>query len=274
MQPSDVERLTKMKVRWLYAAEVDPASLQVFIRRQLEELVNDESVGLRERFQKLNEVVREILASAFDGNDTDELIRSATYTSDLAVRLLCQDELLAGDLISLMHHDYQTVTHSLNVSYMMVYLAQQMQVAKDDELTSLAAAGILHDIGKLSISERILHKTDRLQRREMRVAQKHPALGMRRLSQRSDLSFAQLMVIYQHHERQDGSGYPVGAVGDEIHPWARACSVVNVFESLVSNRPYRPRYPLAEAILLMDRQLAAGLDQDMYQCWKHLILKK
>ncbi|PQO45519.1 HD-GYP domain-containing protein [Blastopirellula marina] len=274
MLPEDLERLEKSKVGWLYSPNVDQGEMQLYIRRKLDMLVRDNNISVRDRFRKLNDVVEGILSSAFEMDDTDEVMRSSAYVASMAVRLLCQDELTAGDLISLLHHDFQAVTHSLNVAYMMVRLAREMRMVADDELTSVAVAGILHDIGKLSVSERILNKSQRLQRREERVAQKHPAHGFRRLCERTDISFGQLMVVYQHHERTSGKGYPVGAVGDEIHPWARLCSVVNVFESLVSNRPYRRRYPLTEAFQIMDGPLSKGLDQEIYRCWKHLILKK
>ncbi|WP_207394574.1 HD-GYP domain-containing protein [Bremerella alba] len=274
MKSEDLQRLTETKTNWLYATDIDHEQMQRFIRRKLDQLIRDETLSLRDRFGRLNQVVEGILASAFESDDTDEVMRSAGNISAMAVRLLCRDDMTAGDLISLLHHDYQTVTHSLNVSYMMVALARDLRLVGNDELPSVAAAGILHDIGKLSVSERILTKSDRLQRREQRIAQKHPALGFRRLGKRTDISFAQLMVVYQHHERTNSKGYPVGATGEEIHPWARLCSVVNVFESLISNRPYRGRYSLTEAISMMDQHLSDGLDQEMYQCWKQSIRKK
>lgn len=274
MQPEDLQRLIESETNWLYATDIDHEEMQRFIRRKLDVLIRDETLSLRDRFGKLNQVVEGLLTSAFQTNDTDEVMRSAGNISSLAVRLLCRDDMAAGDLISLLHHDYLTVTHSLNVSYMMVALARDLRLVGNDELTAVATAGILHDIGKLSVSERILTKNDRLQRREQRVAQKHPALGFRRLGKRTDVSYAQLMVVYQHHERTNGKGYPVSAVGDEIHPWARLCSVVNVFESLISNRPYRARYSLNEALSMMDQHLSDGLDQEMYQCWKQSIRKK
>lgn len=274
MVPEDLERLVQSNVCWLYTPEVDQGEMQLYIRRKLDHLVNDNSLSVRDRFNRLNEVVEGILGSAFEVDETDELMRSSAYVASMAVQLLCQNEMTAGDLISLLHHDYLTVTHSLNVAYMMVTLAREMRMVSDHELQAVAVAGILHDIGKLSVSERILNKSQRLQRREERVAQKHPTHGFRRLCQRTDISFGQLMVVYQHHERTTGKGYPVGVVGEEIHPWARLCGVVNVFESLISNRPYRRRYPLTEAFQIMDGPLSVGLDREMYQCWKQLILKK
>jgi len=274
MEPEDLQRLCQSQTNWLYATDIDHEQMQRFIRRKLDRLIRDETLTLRDRFKRLNEVVAGLLESAFESDDTDEVVRSAGHISAFAVRLLCRDEMTAGDLISLLHHDYQTVTHSLNVAYMMVALARQLRLVGDDDLPAVAAAGILHDIGKLSVSDRILSKNDRLQRREQRIAQKHPALGLRRLGKRTDISFAQLMVVYQHHERTHGGGYPVGAVGDEIHAWARLCSVVNVFESLISSRPYRARYSLTDAISMMDQHLSDGLDQEMYRCWKQSIRKK
>ncbi|MBI1247792.1 HD domain-containing protein [bacterium] len=274
VMPDDLAKLHQANTKWLYAQDLDPKEMQMLVRRKLDELVRDESNSVRDRFFKLNTYVQDVLASAFQSDSPDEILDTASEIALLAVRLLCRDEMNAGDLISLLHHDFQTATHSLNVSYMMVSLAREMQLVPENELQSVAVAGLLHDIGKLSVSDRILTKGDRLLRREQRIAQKHPALGFNRLARRIDISFAQLMVVYQHHERTHGKGYPVGAVGDEIHPWARACSVVNVFDSLISNRPYRKRYPLAEAIVMMDQHLSEGLDREMYQCWRQYILKK
>ena len=69
----------------------------------------------------------------------------------------------------------------------------------------------------------ILTKPGKLTDAEFEIVKTHPTVGFRRLCKRTDLSFAQLMMVYQHHERLDGSGYPLGICGSEMHPWARIC---------------------------------------------------
>ena len=87
----------------------------------------------------------------------------------------------------------------------------------------------------------------------------------------SDLDEGQLMMAYQHHERLDGKGYPVGCVATDIHPWARLCSVVDVFEALTSQRPYRTPMPRSKALMLQQRDSGTAFDPEMFACWKNII---
>ena len=91
------------------------------------------------------------------------------------------------------------------------------------------------------------------------------------LIERDDLSFGQLMMTYQHHERMDGSGYPVGCLGDEIHPWAKLCAIVDVYEALTSNRPYRSPMTPKTALTLLDKGEGTEFDPEMLKCWRQLI---
>jgi HD-GYP domain-containing protein (c-di-GMP phosphodiesterase class II) len=82
------------------------------------------------------------------------------------------------------------------------------------------------------------------------------------------------MMVYQHHERLDGNGYPVGVVGEGIHYWAKLTSVVDIYEALTANRPYRRGMPPKEAFAIMDRQSGPALDPELYQCWKKTIVQR
>ncbi len=99
----------------------------------------------------------------------------------------------------------------------------------------------------------------------------HPVLGFRKLAHREDLFEGQLMMAYQHHERLDGKGYPVGCVESDIHPWAKLCAVVDVFEALTSQRPYRTPMPRSKALMLQQRDSGTAFDPEMLACWKSII---
>ena len=83
---------------------------------------------------------------------------------------------------------------------------------------------------------------------------------------RGDLTWDQLMLIYQHHERLNGSGYPVGLCGDEVHEWARICAVADVFDAMTSDRPYRKPDSVEEACGLFVR-FSEEYDKEMVECW-------
>ena len=79
------------------------------------------------------------------------------------------------------------------------------------------------------------------------------------------------MMVYQHHERNDGTGYPVGLRGDDMHPWAKLCAIVDVFEALTSQRPYRTPMTHQKALDVLKRESGSALDPEMLQCWISII---
>jgi HD-GYP domain-containing protein (c-di-GMP phosphodiesterase class II) len=150
-------------------------------------------------------------------------------------------------------------------------LAMRLGITAKSELRQIAVGAMLHDLGKLGIPESILTKPGMLDDRELDLVKSHPVLGFRKLCRRSDLNYGQLMMVYQHHERMDGLGYPVGSAADEIHAWTRICSVVDVFEALTSNRPYRAHLRIDEVLGLMDLSSGTRFDRGVYECWKATI---
>ena len=97
--------------------------------------------------------------------------------------------------------------------------------------------------------------------------QMHPLRGFVDLRTSCNVGFEQLLMVYQHHERIDGKGYPVRLVGDEIHPWARMLTVVDVFDALTSKRPYREAMRLSDALDFLERGAGTHFDKEMVQCW-------
>jgi HD-GYP domain-containing protein (c-di-GMP phosphodiesterase class II) len=126
---------------------------------------------------------------------------------------------------------------------------------------------MLHDIGKRFIPASILTKPARLDPAERAIVELHPIRGYEELQHRPDLSFGQLMMVYQHHERIDGTGYPVGIQGDEIHPWAKLAAVVDVFDAMTGNRPYRRPASVKFALNYIHQNLGTHFDSEAGQCW-------
>jgi putative nucleotidyltransferase with HDIG domain len=133
--------------------------------------------------------------------------------------------------------DRYTHGHSENVMKYTVVLAKQLGLS-DTEIENVKYAGLLHDIGKIGISEFILNKPSRLTPYEFDEIRKHPEVGAKIIA---DVPFLRPLVplVLHHHEYFDGSGYPDGIGGEEIPFGARILSVADVFEAMTSNRPYR-----------------------------------
>jgi putative nucleotidyltransferase with HDIG domain len=133
--------------------------------------------------------------------------------------------------------DRYTHGHSENVMKYTVVLAKQLGLS-DAEIENVKYAGLLHDIGKIGISEFILNKPSRLTPYEFDEIRKHPEVGAKIIA---DVPFLRPLVpfVLHHHEYFDGNGYPDGIGGEEIPFGARILSVADVFEAMTSNRPYR-----------------------------------
>ncbi len=267
----DLQRLIDRGVKRLYVSLDDHEYYQEYLRNNFVTILNDEGLSVKHRFGCLNEVVRDILAEAFSRRDTTKTVEASKQLASQTVELICRDEMTAADLMQILHHDYYTFTHSANVAYFCVLLARASGITDRCCLEQIATGALLHDVGKLEITERILKKRGRLDDAERQNIERHPIVGLELLAQREDMNFAQLMMVYQHHERLDGSGYPVGISERKIHPWAQLCAVVDIYEALTSHRPYRSALPQEDAIAILDRQAGTKLNQGLWQCWKTII---
>jgi putative nucleotidyltransferase with HDIG domain len=154
---------------------------------------------------------------------------------------LAYDATIEGWSKALDFRDKETEGHSQRVTELTLHLARLMNY-RDEDLVHVRRGALLHDIGKMGIPDRILLKPDKLTDEEWVVMQKHPGLAYEMLSPIAYLHNA-LDIPYCHHEKWDGSGYPRGLKGEEIPQSARIFAVVDVWDALRSDRPYRAAWP-------------------------------
>ena len=266
IRKTDLDRLEDAGVTALYIQRQARARYQTYLREHLDDWLRDPALPSATRAAVLNEVVRDVLRDSFSRGQTDAVVGQARQLGERAAALLTSEPILFQDIVRVLHHDYGTFTHSANVCYLAVLLGIELGMPADD-LVQIAVGGLLHDLGKLDISDRILMKEGPLDELEWREIRKHPTTGFLKLCHRTELSLGQLMMVYQHHERTDGSGYPVGIVGNEIHPWARLCAIVDVYEALTSHRPYRHSLSQETALGVMSKNGNQKYDQEMLACW-------
>lgn len=146
--------------------------------------------------------------------------------------------------------DPETASHSARVAVYSRDIAQQMGLSQEDQ-SRVHLAGLLHDVGKVGVPDEILLKPGRLTDEERRIMQRHARLSAEAVQ--GIPGFGDLVrMIYAHHERLDGSGYPEGTYGEEVPLGARILGVADTFEALTSNRPYRPGRPAGEALIVFE----------------------
>lgn len=144
----------------------------------------------------------------------------------------------AFDMVqNLRHYDDSTYAHSMNVGLLCNVFADWLEFGEDEKKT-LTVAGILHDIGKTRVPLEIIQKPARLSEEEYQIIKKHTEYGFAILTE-NKLDYHIRYTALQHHERMDGSGYPLGLAGDHIDEYARIVSIIDVYDAMTSPRVYR-----------------------------------
>ncbi len=173
---------------------------------------------------------------------------------------------LTLDLTDLRSFDDYTYAHSVNVAVISCVIGFGLKL-NEENLQDLVTAALLHDLGKLSIPQEILNKPGRLTQEEYQIMKSHPLLSYEMIKERWDLSAQIKIAVLYHHENVDGSGYPEGLEGIEQTLFTRILHVADVYDALVSRRPYKEPYSPYEASeylmggsgIMFDRHVVATL---------------
>lgn len=178
------------------------------------------------------------------------------------------DRTLTALMSALDARDRETEGHSMRVSKLSCLLGRELGL-NGSQLKSLERGALLHDIGKIGITDTVLYKPGTLTEEEWQIMRIHPDIGARIVE---GIPFLQetLPVIRYHHERWDGSGYPVGLKGKDIPIQARIFSVADVFDALTSSRSYRKRSSAEDAMQYLMDQSNSLFDPSIVQALTHL----
>src|SRR5271154_5443455 len=141
--------------------------------------------------------------------------------------------------------DLNAGVHSTRLAEWALHVAGELSLDQSS-LGDIEVAALLHDIGKIGISDAILNKPAKLTAEEYELMKKHPEYGWAVLRQVPGMERASLIILH-HHENYDGTGYPGGLKGEEIPIGSRIVSVIDAFDAMVSSRPYRQGLPFEEA---------------------------
>ena len=219
-------------------------------------------VGFRKQF-KPNQDWRDIFntlatqtAIAIDNNQLFTNLQRSTVNLSVAY-----NETIEGWAKALELRDKETQGHSKRVTEMTIRLANEAGVS-DDEIGNIMRGALLHDIGKMGIPDAILNKPGKLTEEEWVIVKNHPQDAYNMLSSIKYLKPA-LDIPYCHHERWDGTGYPRGLQGKEIPLAARIFAVVDVWDALTSDRPYRQAWPVFKAKEYMLSQAGKHFDPEI-----------
>jgi HD-GYP domain-containing protein (c-di-GMP phosphodiesterase class II) len=204
-----------------------------------------------------------VLRRAFDDARLGRAVRMAEVTTvvDEVVESVERGPRTLLEVLRTKTRDEYTYLHSVAVCTLMVNVARQLGKG-DGETRDYGLAGLLHDLGKMGISELILNKAGALTEAEFAAVRTHPEHGYQLLCETPDIPEMALDVCRHHHEKMDGTGYPFGLPAEAISLVARVGAVCDVYDALTSDRVYKEAWSPGEAIAAMwsweghfDRQL-------------------
>lgn len=190
------------------------------------------------------------------------------------VKNMVHNRTVMEDLFRITEHDYYTYTHSINVGIFATALAMKYYGNNRNNtpaMERLSYGYFLHDIGKARVPREILNKPGRLTAEEWVAVKKHPEYGYDFLMRTGHLTDEAAYITLQHHEQFDGSGYPYGYKGKEIHPCARICAIADTFDALTTIRPYKKALSIFEALKLMQQEMMTDFDYELLQAFIRLL---
>lgn len=192
------------------------------------------------------------------------ILRERRLRFELNEALQQQQQIMEGLILTLSStvevRDPYTSGHQKRVAALACAIANDMDLS-EDRISAIRMAGVIHDLGKIAIPSEILTKPGRLSEIEFSLLKTHSQVGFDILK---DISFPLpiAQIIYQHHERMNGSGYPQGLKGDKILPEARIMAVADVVEAMASHRPYRQALGIDMALEEISKNKGALYDTD------------
>ena len=219
----------------------------------------------KEHFRRVFETTKEGILLI----DNTELLNSLQVSNAELVNEY--EATLKGWMEALDVRNNETEGHTQRVTELSLKLASRMGI-KDTEIVHFQRGALLHDIGKVAVSNTILNKPGPLTREEWSIIRKHPLFAFQLLS-KSKFLIPALDIPYCHHEKWDGSGYPRGLKGEAIPLAARIFAIVDVWDALISDRPYRKAWTKSEAMAFMQEQSGKHFYPEVVSAFQVMIQK-
>ncbi|MGI6703506.1 MAG: HD-GYP domain-containing protein [Clostridia bacterium] len=243
-----IERIKELKVPYVSVVKDSDAKEVPHPHKTTYEIKTE---NFLKAYNNSNRVIRELFESVQSGRRLD--LDDIRETVGIFIELIHDDENIVPKLQRIHMSDEYTYYHSINVSLMSMLIGKWLKMPVR-ELRKLGYTGVFHDIGKCKVPPEILNKPDNLNEKEWSIMKQHPVYGYNILKKNNVLSKDVLLGALMHHERKDGSGYPLGLKGNTIHTYGKIVAVADIFDAMMSDRVYRKkRPPLQVAEYIEDR---------------------
>lgn len=191
--------------------------------------------------------VSEGIQYIYNNSDSAEMVAATDNIATDLMSAIEDNDAIAIDISALKTSDEYTFKHSVDVATIAMIIAKH-QGLPAHAIHEIGVTGLLHDIGKTKIPLEILNKPGRLDDDEFAIMKQHSAYGFQMIKDRDDISPAICLGVLQHHEKLNGKGYPMGVGPEKISPYARILAVADIYDALVTERPYKKAFSQRDAV--------------------------
>lgn len=236
-----VQRFNSHQIETFYIREEDHSRFIDYIAHKAAHIVRDKEMAVREKQDKIEVVAKNLISGFFNDPDNAE-----TYlkTAHEVVHRLIESLLTEGDPLKKIFSKLETQlksmeTHANNVQALSTVMAMILGYTSDKALISIALGSLFHDIGYSKLPKDLHHRNEtELTPEELDLVMQHPQMGLEIISKSAtDFPYETKLIIQQHHERHDGSGYPLGIKGFQTYELSKVVGLANEFEGMIQKNP-------------------------------------
>jgi len=255
--------LLAQRIKSLFIKKEDQQAFFEYLENNFQHIISDTSIPPDERTKIVHGAATNLVKDLYEDPRSGSLERSKEFAHNL-VDYVIKDTTSAESLMKIAVHEYYTYTHSVNVAAVGTLFGQDLGLGVAD-LKGLCAGILVHDIGKTKISTDILNKKGKLTKEEFEEVKKHPEYGAEILDGTDTKFKEERIVTLQHHENEDGSGYPYGLKKGEIHTCGKISRIIDVYDALTTKRSYKDASRPFAALLEMKDNMLNCFDTDLFK---------
>ncbi len=255
------ELLVRKNINRLFVGNEDQKKYSEYLETNLQHILSDEKVQPEEKAKIVYGTATTMLKDVFKEPVHKNIVRSQTFAYKM-IDYILRDGRAAYNLLKITSHDYYTYTHSVNVATIGSLFAKNIGLNEKD-MKSFCTGMLLHDLGKTKVSSSILNKKGQLTDEEFGRIKMHPEMGAEILRESGSGFKDEYLVILQHHENCDGSGYPYGLKKEEIHYVARLVHIIDIYDALTTKRSYSPPQKPFDSLKKIRSEMYNSVDREM-----------
>ncbi|KAF0216302.1 MAG: metal dependent [Geobacteraceae bacterium] len=257
----DAERLLENSVDFLYVSPADLEVITEYMENNAEQLLKSDTFDCKTKGKIIYQTSINFMGDIFEHPEkVGDFERSKRLIENLLHYLSDNNEAISS-LETVMAHNYYTFVHCLQVATISILLHSEAYCLSHDEMVDVAIGTLLHDFGKIFVSQDILNKTGKLTESEIAQLKRHPEEGYKYLKEKTCLSDVTLSIVRYHHERNNGNGYPLGLKGESIPRSAQVGAICDVYCTLSIDRSGRKALPPHISLLVMKQEMKGAFNE-------------